>query len=699
MDLNEFRDYLLSEVDVWAAADRDFRHTSFVNVVADMLADAGEVSDFEPCYYRGVGKRRRAVEVDGFAFDDADGSARLFLADPSPVGVEVETFGQTEANVLFGRLRAFAEEAFDGTIEDERDYSFPETGLARELCRRRQDLTRLRAYLITDKKLSTRARDWPEGEVAGIPLEFHIWDIQRLYNAHVSLAGRDDIEIDFSELPGGGIPCIEAGSVEGELDSYLCVIPGSVLGSLYLEHGSRLLEGNVRSFLTIKRKVNKEIRNTILYKPRMFFSYNNGIGATAEEATIAPREGGGLRLVKVKDLQIVNGGQTTASLATAKKDRVAGLDAISVPMKLTVVRPDKAAEMIPDISRYANSQNPVSEADFFSNHPYHRRLEEISRVVMAPPRPGTQHETRWFYERTRGQYMNATFAASAAERRRFEAMNPKDQVLNKTDLAKSENAWRELPHVVSQGAQKNFRAFADYIAKEWEGHPDDFNAEYFREVVARVILFRSLQTLVSQQPWYSGGYRANVVTYAMGKLAQMVREQAPRETLDTYSIWSRSGVSSALSDQLVPIAKAMHDVITDPPPGTQNVTEWAKRIACWERASAVQLPLSNALRSELVSKSEQREAIREARSQQRVDNGIGDQERVVALGQAFWTRSLAWARGRGFLAADEDRLLVLASTWTPRLPTDRESKRLLQIKERFELEGMPPEDYEGEAAS
>lgn len=697
MDLNEFRDYLLSEVDIWAAADRDFRHTSFVNVVADMLADVGEVSDFEPCYYRGVGKRRRALEIDGFAFDDADGSVRLFVADPS-LGADMETFGQTEANTLFGRLRAYIEEAFDGSIEDERDYSFPETGLARELCRRRDDLTRLRAYLITDKRLSTRARDWPEGEVAGIPLEYHIWDIQRLYNAHVSLAGRDDIEIDFSALPGGGIPCIEAGSVEGELDSYLCVIPGSVLGSLYLEHGSRLLEGNVRSFLTIKRKVNKEIRNTILYRPRMFFSYNNGIGATAEDATVVPGDGG-LRLVKVRDLQIVNGGQTTASLAAAKKDKAAGLDTISVPMKLTVVRPDRAAEMIPDISRYANSQNPVSEADFFSNHPYHRRLEEISRQLMAPPRPGTQHETRWFYERTRGQYMNATFASTAAERRRFEAMNPKDQVLNKTDLAKSENAWRELPHVVSQGAQKNFRAFADYIAKEWEGHPDDFNVAYFRDVVARVILFRSLQALVSQQPWYSGGYRANVVTYAMSKLAQMIREQAPTETLDTLSIWSSGRVSAALNEQLVVIAKAMHDVITDPPAGTQNVTEWAKRMACWERASAVHLRLSDAVRSDLVSKTELREANREARAQQRVDNGIGDQERVIALGQAYWARALAWGRERGFLAADEDRLLVLAATWAPRLPTDRESKRLLQIKQRFELEGMPPEDCEAEAAS
>ena len=408
---------------------------------------------------------------------------------------------------------------------------------------------------------------------------------------------------------------------------------------------------------------------------------------------------GGLRLVKVKDLQIVNGGQTTVSLASAKNEKASSLDGIFVPMKLTVVRPEKAAEMIPDISRYANSQNPVSEADFFSNHPYHRRLEEISRLVMAPPRPGTQHDTHWFYERARGQYMNATFAATAAERRHFMEMNPKDQVLTKTDLAKSENAWRELPQVVSRGAQKNFRAFADYISEEWKTHPDDFNEGYFRAAVGRVILFRSLQAIVTEQPWYSGGYRANVVTYAMSKLAQIIREQAPREALDATAIWSRGEITPALRDLLIVVAKAMHDVITDPPPGTQNVTEWAKRDLCWERASAIQIRLSDGVRAELVSKTEQAQASRVARAQQRVDSGIGAQEAVIALGKAYWARSRTWAREHGFLSMEDERLLGLAADLAPRVPSDRESKRLLQLKARFELEGMPPEDFGAEAAS
>ena len=693
MDLAEYRNYMMTEVSVWAAADLNFKHSSFVDVAAGLLEDAGEVSNFEPCYYRGTGSHRRSLAVDGFAFDDADDSVRLFVADPS-LETAIPSFGQTEARTWFARLRAFVEEAFDGTIQQEADPSTPEWGLATEMVRRRDGLARIRAYLITDGKLSTRARDWPEGEVSGIPVEYHIWDIERFHRAHVSQAGRDDVEIDFSLLPGGGIPCIEAGTVDGELTSYLCVIPGAVLAALYEEHGSRLLEGNVRSFLTIKRKVNKAIRNTILHRSQMFFAFNNGIGTTAQEAVVHSNRDGGLRLVKLKDLQIVNGGQTTVSLASARRNDKASLDAVFVPMKLSVVPAERATLMIPDISRFANSQNPVSEADFFSNHPFHRRLEEISRRVSVPARSGAQHETRWFYERTRGQYMNATFAASAGERRRFVEMNPREQVLTKTDLAKSENAWRELPHTVSRGAQKNFSAFAEHIADEWKTSETRFHEDYFREAVGRVILFRSLERLVSDQPWYSGGYRANVVAYSMAKLAHMIREEEPTRVLDGKAIWSRGAISDALVGQLVVITRAMHEVITDPPVGVQNVTEWSKRELCWQRASAVSVQLDPACVAELASKEAHVEADRDARSQQKVDSGISAQETVVKLGQEYWAQTRAWAREKQFLSLDDERLFRMAAEYQPRVPNDRESKKLLDLKARLELEGMPPKDLD-----
>jgi hypothetical protein len=359
-------------------------------------------------------------------------------------------------------------------------------------------------------------------------------------------------------------------------------------------------------------------------------------------------------------------------------------------MKLSVVPPDRAGEVIPSIARYANSQNPVSEADFFSNHEYHRRLEEISRRLSVPARSGDQHETRWFYERARGQYMNATFALTPAQRRRFLEMNPREQVLSKTDLAKSENSWRELPHTVSKGAQKNFMAFADYVAKAWEASPEAFHEDYFRAAVGRVILFRELERLVSAQSWYSGGYRANVVAYSMAKLASMIREQVPTKILDTKAIWTRGFLTKAMVDQLTRIALAMHEVITDPPAGVQNVTEWSKRELCWQRAAAVRVDLDDAVKRELIAKADEKEADRTARSQQKQDVGISAQENVVRLGQEYWSGVRGWARERGFLSMEDERLLQMAAEYVPGVPTDYQSKKLLSLKKRFEIEGMAP---------
>jgi hypothetical protein len=696
--VEEFRSDLISEVSVWASADSNFLYSSFVNVLIGYLEDAGEVSDFEHCYFRWSAPGKRSLSIDGFAFDAADGSLRLFLAAPSPGALhETSSPGappvltQTDARRLFGTLRAFAEEALEGHLARDRDPSSPEWGLAAQMVRRREEITRIRAYLLTDQLLSSRARDWPEGYIHTLPIEYHIWDIERFHRIHLSAQGRDEIAIDFAMLDGGGIPCVEAGEIAEDYRAYLCVVPGDVLAGLYEEHGSRLLEGNVRSFLTIRGRVNKAIRNTLLNDPGLFFAFNNGISATAISATVSSAGAGGLRLTGVTDLQIVNGGQTTASLAAARRNDRAKLEHVFVPMKLAVIPSELSTSLIPRISRSANSQNAVSEADFFANHEFHRRMEEISRRIWVPARPGTQHETRWFYERARGQYQNATFSLTAAERRRFLEMNPRDQVLTKTDLAKSENAWRELPHIVSRGAQKNFLVFAEHIASSWATAPDQFHEDYFRGAVGRLILFRTTERLVSAQPWYSGGYRANVVAYTLAKLAQLIRVNCSGWALDALGIWSSGSVTTVLEKQLAQIALEMHRVITDPPAGVQNVTEWSKREACWQRAAALDLGLTAELRSELIPLSSIREREQAARSQQKQDSGIDVQTEVFRLGSEYWTRVRFWALENGYLTQDDLRILGMAIDQSPRFPNERESAKLLRLKAALELEGLAPE--------
>jgi len=194
-------------------------------------------------------------------------------------------------------------------------------------------------------------------------------------------------------------------------------------------------------------------------EPYMFFAYNNGITATAQEVETNVSETG-LQITRIKDLQIVNGGQTTASLFHTRRKAKAPLDGIFVQMKLAVIDSQESETVVPRISEYATTQNRVNAADFFSNHPFHIRMEEFSRRIWAPAKQGEQRETKWFYERARGQYADAHAKLTPGEQRRFKAENPKSQMITKTDLAKFENVWDEHPKWVNLGAQKNFAQYA-----------------------------------------------------------------------------------------------------------------------------------------------------------------------------------------------------------------------------------------------
>ena len=685
MELDEFREEFYAQIGAYAAADENFTHSAFVDVCARYLEDAGEVTDFQPCFYRGKYKQKN-VGVDGYSFDKADDSLRVFIAEPTfdPQA----TLIQTEARAIFGRLTAFVEEAMLRRLQDGLDDNSPAMAFADQLADAIQSVSGIRAYLLADASLSQRVKDWPEGSICGIPVDFHIWDITRFYRACSALSGCDELVIEFEKNGCPGIPCLYASTEGGNYTGYLCVISGIQLVDIYDLYGSRLLEGNVRSFLSAKGKINKGIRNSALHEPDMFFAYNNGIAATASAVKLTQREGG-TYIAAATDLQIVNGGQTTASLAAARRNDKADVTRTFIPMKLSVIDAARSVEMIPLISRYANSQNKVSDADFFSNHQFHRRLEQISRRVWAPAKSGSQHETHWFYERARGQYINETVSATSAEKRRFTEINPRDQVITKTDLAKSENSWDQLPQRVSRGAQSNFIQFAERTTAQWDKDETAFNEEYFRNVVARLILFRTTERIVSHAAWYSGGYRANVVTHAVAKMAFDI-DRMQKKTLDFRSVWQRQSISDAVAAQVALYAEAVYGIIVTPPAGHQNVTQWCKREECWERAQQADVAILPEFSGELVDRSEIREEQREARSLQRLDDGIDAQSLVVSLGHDYWQEFLTWGTVRGFVVSADEGVLRVAAGLSAGIPTDKQSKRLLLLQKRFEEEGFRP---------
>jgi hypothetical protein len=552
---------------------------------------------------------------------------------------------------------------------------------------RRKQISRLRLYLITDSALSTRVKDWPEGEIAGIPAEFHIWDINRFHQVAESKTGRDELTVNFTEIVPGGLPCLAA-SVDAEnYRAFLCVIPGSALAAIYQQYGSRLLEGNVRSYLGTSGRINKMIRKTVATEPTMFFAYNNGISATATKAVVQ-QQADGLRLIEVTDLQIVNGGQTTATLAIALADKDSGLAQAFVQMKLSEVTPETNGKYTPLIAKYANSQNKVSDADFLSNHEFHQRIEQISHTLRAPAVNGAQYGTHWRYERTRGSYKNEQAKLSPGQKTLFKLQNPPKQLITKVDLAKFENAWRFLPNIVSQGAQKNFIAFSNYAQAEWDKAPEQFNEEFYKRLVVKAMLYWKTEELVSKQSWYQNGYRANIVAYTIAKFSHLIQFEGTGNLFDFKACWTRQGLTPEIESQLTAIAYEVFEVIVTPEGGFQNVTEWAKKEICWRRVQELRIPLQDGLAKQLAGREDDRFIKKSAAVEQAVVTGIQVQMTVIELGAVYWQKLLAWSSKQLLLTPDEQSIVSVACSIPKKLPTEKQSARLLQIKCRMEDEGF-----------
>lgn len=694
MNLEEFRSEWVGDLRVAAEANQSDPHSEFVFDAVDRLAEAEEVENVEVGYFEGLGRRNAKMMLDGYAFDAVDKSCVLLLSDFSNSD-QIETLTSTDIDRLYNNMRYLVEAALDGYIVDNK---FEESSsgylFATEAKRlfENGEVSKFRFYILTDKRLSERVKNIKKESINGKRVELNAWDINRFFSLFASTQGKEEIEIDASVVKGGGIPYVGA-TKQDDYSAYLAVIPGSFLADIYLEYGSRLLEGNVRSFLSIRGKVNKAIRGTILQEPEMFFAYNNGIAATATEIETVISDGRNL-ITKIKDMQIINGGQTTASIANAVLQDKADLGEIYVPMKLSVVDHDKAKEMIPTISRSANSQNKVDEADFFSNHPYHIRLEEYSRRILAPPVDGNQYQTAWFYERARGQYVQEQMKLTRGERTKFQLKNPKAQLLRKVDVAKYINSYELRPHIVSTGAQKNMRNFAESIGKQW--HPGDqntsFNEYYFKKLIALAILFKNTEKIVSAQQWYQEikAYRANIVTYTIAVIMYEIQKKYPDQTVDFLQIWNSQSLSPELEAQVVKTSREVFDFITREDRTTLNVTEWCKKEDCWKRAQAQSFTLLDEFVESLIGTKEELGEKEIAQKEQKVSNQVNAEIEIINLGADYWKKVLEFGRKDRLLSEMEDGLLSVAANFdtTGRIPSDKQAKLIMQIRNRLFDEGL-----------
>lgn len=690
MTLEEYKQSLYQDIKVSAQANIADIASEFMNYVTDILIDVEEIDGFEECYFEGSGYRNKKIQIDGYNFDSVDNSCNIFICDFTNVE-DMITITNTEIDSLFRKMKAFVEHSVNNYIYENFEVSSPGVELSCIIKEDLDNIFKFRFFILTDKVISKRVKKLKKEDILDKAIELNVWDISRFFELEKSGMEKEQILIKLEDFGCDGLKAVIG--MQSKLEkysSYLTTINGDILAQIYLKYGSRLLEGNVRSFLSVRSKVNKGIRNTIINHPEMFFVYNNGIAATASDIIYENTEYG-INIKEIVNLQIINGGQTTASIANAVIKKEGNVEKISVPMKLSIIEDDVSEKIIPEIALCANSQNKIDEADFTSNHPFHIRMESFSRKILAPAVDGNQYQKGWFYERARGQYNQEQMKLTPSDKKAFKLKWDKKQIIKKVSLAKYINSYNMKPHIVSKGAQYNAKVFNDNMKKEWDRSDTQFNEWYFKKVVALAILFNSTERIVSEQDWYKAikSYRANIVTYTLSVLFFEIGKVEGFE-LDFKRIWNKQKLYPELESQIIILTKEVYEYITSESRPVLNVTQWCKQELCWKNAMKEKWTINKEFLLTLVPKQYSIQENEESKKEQKRNKEFDILKEIIELGESYWQRMLNWGKQKNVMTEIEKDFIHLAANIekTGKLPSERQCKKIIKIKDRMKLEGF-----------
>lgn len=689
MTIEEY--YMSFKQDLLADAEDDFILNSFIEKICGILSEQGFMPDAELLGYK---FSQRGIAVDAFAKETERNRFILVIADFRNSD-KIETLTNTDIKKHLKLLDRFVEFCGKHESVEALEESAPVFPPARYIYENRSELN-FDFILITDAIISNRVKEINPKDF-GIQFANHcdIWDIQRLFELESSGQEREALEVDFTQYVPNGIECLRTSHEDASLQSFLFVLPAKILAVLYDKYGERLFEQNVRTFLQFRGKVNKGIRNTIIQQPAMFFAYNNGLSATGEKITT---DESGTRITRVTNLQIVNGGQTTAAIYTAWHKEHADLEKIYVQVKLSVVESERVNEIVPKISEYANTQNKVNAADFFSNHPFHLRIEEFSRRIWAPASDGSLRQTHWFYERSRGQYANAQIKLSKAESTRFIAQNPKEQMFTKTDLAKYYLTFKEKPFLVCHGAQKAFAGtsgtpgFVSIIAGEWEkqhdrnGENTSINEKWYKDIIAQAIIFKTLNkhlSVILRERNY-GSYKSVIVPYTLALFIHCIDKT--QFALNYKKIWTEQCVPEPLIKYMLEIANEITNFFMSK---QTNVSEFAKLERCWQEVQNIQIGLSETLQPFLCSKNASLEEQQTACTIQKDLNKISVLQYIVEKGEDYWWKLREWNGEKHIFSQKECGILDVACKISQgKLPSDAQARILVAAEKRAITDGF-----------
>ena len=564
MELNEFAIEFLEGALISVEDENISQEDAITKDILEYTIDSGDVIAAELCHYKIKG-----IKINAWNYDEENETIDLFTTIFKGEQ-KLTKVSDKEVSDAFSKAENFFWLSREGKLSNKIDESDTLIfDLVQIIEQTSNTVKNVRVFVLTNGQCS--ADIVPNSkENNGVYIDFQLWDIERVYQQYLIRSGKQKIEIDFLLDFNYKLKCLNMDRVSDKVDAYIAIIPGQILAKIYNKYKQGLLEKNVRTFLQFKAKVNQGIRDTIRNEPDMFFAYNNGISTTAEKVEIE-FDGNVPYITKIENLQVVNGGQTTASIFATSMEKEIDLSKVFVQMKISVIKEKESMEIIvPKISRFANTQTQIKDSDFSSNSQYQTDIQNLSRTEWVPAKTGGKATNKWFYERARGQYLDEKSKKIGKELKVFDKEYPKKQKFNKTDLAKFEMSWWQRPYDVGKGAENNFKIFTKELIVE----KNEVSKKYYQRLIAKAILYREIDVLVNKRKL--GGYKSNMDAYILAWISYKTNKK-----LNLDKIWESQAISETINNLIEQMIDIIWKHINSPSKPGMNIGEWCKKQECW----------------------------------------------------------------------------------------------------------------------
>ena len=654
----------------------------FFNRVTDLLIEEGDIKDaiYSPFL-------RTGLQFNGYGGNPLDDNRKLtiFLSEFTQ-SEELEGLYLKDLDALVKRGINFISKIKSREFLQIEE-SNPVFSAIQTLSIKMDLLSHIRIIILTNKSIKIRSDNIKAPKIGEIKAQIVICDYERIKQLESGVEEKTEILIDL-EASKNSLPVLTAHSSESSYESYLTVLPGDLIAELFDKWGNRLLEKNVRVFLQATTKINRGIRDTIKDKPSMFFAYNNGLTATADDVKLKTLPNGARTIIKINNLQIVNGGQTVSSIYAASKFinkfSKADLSKVYVQMKLSKVPKDseEADNFISDVSRFANTQNKVNLSDFSSNHSFHIQIENLSKRISAPPAPNSLRSSHWFYERSRGQYKSAKSRnKTQAQKKIFDKEFPSKQKIDKVQLALYQNLWDcKILEVMRGKNNSSYQSFINGIEEEWSNKSYQFNDRYFKELVAKAIIYKTLDRETKKESFTN--FKSNVVAFSIGLLALKFKDSKSKR-FNFMKVWSEQSLTQEFIDELLWVAKNINHLIMNPPVGmNRDIREYAKKAECWQNIQKANIKWSQKLESYLISASEYNKLQKVEREKAAKTEEYDLVNKIVNTPVKTWQEIEDWVNAQNMIkltGSDSDLLRAAHGMNDVFSPTIGQSKRLFDI--------------------